>query len=111
MGDSGHSDATTIIDVTNPEVPVVFGTLPAAVPSALWQELEVYNNHVYLVQDLVGAGVQIFDLEAERVELCARPPAERDAPADLPAAEREHVHGRQREPRLGDVCSPPARTR
>lgn len=58
----GHSDATTFIDVSNPEVPIIFGTLLPAVPSVLWRELEVYNNHVYVVQDLVGAGLQIFDL-------------------------------------------------
>ena len=58
----GHSDATTFIDVSNPEAPVVFGTLLPAIPSVLWKELEVYDNHVYVVQDLVGAGMQIFDL-------------------------------------------------
>jgi choice-of-anchor B domain-containing protein len=58
----GHSDATTFIDVSNPEVPLVFGTLLPAMPTALWREIEVYNNHVYIVQDLVGHGLQIFDL-------------------------------------------------
>ena len=58
----GHSDATTFIDVSMPEAPLIFGTLLPAVPSVLWREIEVYNNHAYIVQDLVGAGVQIFDL-------------------------------------------------
>ena len=65
----GHSDATTFIDVSNPELPLIFGTLPPAVPSVLWRELEVYNNHVYIVQDLVGAGLQIFDLTKLRSAL------------------------------------------
>ncbi|MFN2467536.1 MAG: choice-of-anchor B family protein [Gaiellaceae bacterium] len=58
----GHSDATTFIDLSNPEVPLVFGTLLPAVPGVLWRELEVFDNHVYIVQDLTGAGLQIFDL-------------------------------------------------
>ena len=57
-----HSDATTFIDLSNPEVPVVFGTLLPAEPGVLWRELEVFDNHVYIVQDLTGAGLQIFDL-------------------------------------------------
>jgi choice-of-anchor B domain-containing protein len=58
----GHSNGTTFIDVTTPEAPLVVGTLAPAVPGLLWREIEVYNNHAYIVQDILGAGIQIFDL-------------------------------------------------
>ena len=57
-----HAEATAFVDVTNPDVPVVQGTLPAPFPGAVWRESKVYNNHVYIVQDVIGAGLQIFDL-------------------------------------------------
>jgi choice-of-anchor B domain-containing protein len=58
----GHSNGTTFIDVSNPEAPVVFAHLPPALPGVLWRELAIYNNHVYIVQEIAGAGLQIFDL-------------------------------------------------
>lgn len=65
----GMSESTVFVDVTIPEAPVVRGHIPfpraapgGTWPGTLWREVKVYNNHAYIVQDLVGSGVQIFDL-------------------------------------------------
>ena len=76
----GHSNATSFIDVSNPEVPVYMGTMPAILTGALWRELAVYNNHVYVVQDQAGLGMQIFDLTRLRLP----PPAPDPCAAPVP---------------------------
>jgi len=61
----GHSEATSFVDISNPESPIFLGTLPTAAVGALWREMRVYKNHVFIVADFVanvGHGMQIFDL-------------------------------------------------
>jgi choice-of-anchor B domain-containing protein len=71
----GMTQSTTFVDVTIPEAPIVRGIIPApaGAPGTLWREVKVYNNHAYIVQDLLGSGVQIFDLTRLRLPAPAPP--------------------------------------
>ncbi|MFN2468685.1 MAG: choice-of-anchor B family protein [Gaiellaceae bacterium] len=77
----GMSESAVFVDVTIPEAPVVRGLIPFprtvvppnAAPGTLWREIKVYANHAYIVQDLIGSGVQIFDLTRLRLPAPAPP--------------------------------------
>ena len=61
----GRSDGTSFVDVSNPNQPRYLGDLPktAKSPPAVWRDMKVYRNHVYIVAD--GSrehGMQVFDL-------------------------------------------------
>ncbi|MGE5927581.1 MAG: choice-of-anchor B family protein [Gemmatimonadota bacterium] len=61
----GRSDGTSFVDVSNPNQPRYLGDLPktAGSPSAVWRDMKVYRNHVYIVADGSQAhGMQVFDL-------------------------------------------------
>lgn len=59
----GSSDGVQFIDVTNPTKPVYLGRLAGKADGALmWQELEILNDHAYVVCDLSPCNLQIFDL-------------------------------------------------
>lgn len=68
----GRSDGTAFVDVTDPLRPVYLGLLPrpstrtnnpsVAVAASLWKELKVLNNHVFVVSEATGHGMQTFDL-------------------------------------------------
>ena len=59
----GSSDGVQFLDVSKPEKPVYLGRL-AGKPdgSLLWQEIEILNDHAYVVCDLAPCNLQIFDL-------------------------------------------------
>jgi choice-of-anchor B domain-containing protein len=51
-------------DVTEPTKPVYLGLLLGkSAPVGLWQEIEILNDHAYVVCDLDPCGLQIFDLK------------------------------------------------
>jgi choice-of-anchor B domain-containing protein len=61
----GRSDGTSFIDVSNPNRPRYLGDLPktAKSPPAVWRDMKVYRNHVFVVAD--GSrehGMQVFDM-------------------------------------------------
>lgn len=61
----GRSDGTSFVDVTDGANPRYLGDLPKTVgqPSAVWRDMKVYKDHVFIVADNAGEhGVQIFDL-------------------------------------------------
>lgn len=68
----GRSDGTAFVDVTDPLNPVYLGMLPrptsrtnspaTPVSASLWKELKVLNNHVFIVSEAIGHGMQTFDL-------------------------------------------------
>jgi choice-of-anchor B domain-containing protein len=59
----GSSDGVQFLDVSNPEKPVYLGYLIGKADGALmWQELEILNDHAYIVCDLSPCNLQIFDL-------------------------------------------------
>ena len=61
----GRMDGTSFVDVSDPENPVYLGDLPKTEgsPGAVWRDMKVYKDHVFVVADASGAhGVQVFDL-------------------------------------------------
>lgn len=61
----GRSDGTSFVDVTNPSMPTLLGTLPMTegARAAAWRDMKVFNNHTYIVADGAGQhGLQVFDL-------------------------------------------------
>lgn len=60
----GSSLATGFVDVTDPADPVFLGQLPSEVPGAflLWRDIKVADNFAYIVSEIDGHGMQVFDL-------------------------------------------------
>ncbi len=61
----GRTDGTSFVDLTDPYNPVLLGNLPKTPGSrsAIWRDMKVYGEHVYIVADGAGQhGVQVFDL-------------------------------------------------
>ena len=60
----GLSNGVAFVDVSNPSAPVYLGNLPRTVTAddSLWRSLKVYRNHLYVVSEAVGHGLQVFDL-------------------------------------------------
>ncbi|MDH5590415.1 MAG: choice-of-anchor B family protein [Gemmatimonadota bacterium] len=61
----GMTDQTTFVDVSNPYAPVYLGRLPMTpgANGAVWRDMKVYSDHVFVVSDGAGAhGMQVFDL-------------------------------------------------
>ena len=66
-------DKTCFLDVTDPLNPVYKGFLSTNAGSNYWRDVKVYNNHAFIVADVVGAhGMQVFDLT--RLRSVASPP-------------------------------------
>ncbi|WP_327582351.1 choice-of-anchor B family protein [Nonomuraea sp. NBC_00507] len=58
----GRSSGTSFVDVTNPAAPVYLGNLPTATVNSSWRDIEVHNNHAYIVSEASGHGLQVFNL-------------------------------------------------
>ena len=58
----GSSEGLKFIDVTVPTKPVYLGTLLKPDSALVWQDVEVYEDHAFVVCDLSPCGMQIFDL-------------------------------------------------
>ena len=61
----GRTDGTSFVDLTDPYNPVLLGNLPKTPGSrsAIWRDMKVYDDHVYVVADGAARhGVQVFDL-------------------------------------------------
>jgi choice-of-anchor B domain-containing protein len=56
----GGSQNTHIVDVTNPDMPVIVASIPFS--NSLWKEIRVYQHYAYITTEGNGAGVQIIDL-------------------------------------------------
>lgn len=66
-------DKTCFLDVTDPLNPVYKGFLSTNAGSNYWRDVKVYNNHAFIVADVVGPhGMQVFDLT--RLRSVASPP-------------------------------------
>lgn len=65
----GLTNATSFVDVTDPENPLVLGTLPLTETALInvWRDMKVYKDHAYIVADGAGQhGMQVFDLRQLR---------------------------------------------
>ena len=59
----GTTRGAQFLDVSDPENPVHLGTLLGKPePALIWVEIEILNNHMYMVCDLSPCNLQIFDL-------------------------------------------------
>jgi choice-of-anchor B domain-containing protein len=59
----GLDNGTAFVRLTDPQNPVIAGTLPTQSVAAAWRDIKVYQNHAYIVADNAGAhGIQVFDL-------------------------------------------------
>jgi choice-of-anchor B domain-containing protein len=62
----GRNDGTSFVDLTDAAHPRYVGDLPMTPGSrvAVWRDMKVYRDHVYIVADGAGDhGVQVFDLD------------------------------------------------
>lgn len=64
----GTSNSTGFVDVTDPKNPVLLGTLPTrGTPDmVLWRDIKVDGHYAYIVAEVSGAGLQVFDLHRLR---------------------------------------------
>ena len=61
----GRTNGTSFVDISDPYNPLYVGDLPATPGSriAIWRDMKVYQDHVYVVADGAGEhGVQVLDL-------------------------------------------------
>ena len=60
----GTSTSTGFVDVTDPENPVLVGVLPTqGTPDyVLWRDIKVLGNYAFIVSEISGSGLQVFDL-------------------------------------------------
>ncbi len=62
----GSALATTFIDVTDPQSPRTVGVLPTATDAppdfVLWRDMKVDGNWAFIVSEISGHGMQVFDL-------------------------------------------------
>jgi choice-of-anchor B domain-containing protein len=65
----GRTNGTSFVSLRDPSNPVYVGDLPKTPGSrsAIWRDMKVYSDHVYIVADGAGAhGMQVFDLRELR---------------------------------------------
>jgi choice-of-anchor B domain-containing protein len=60
----GTSTSTGFVDVTDPADPVLVGVLPTrgTPDNVLWRDIKVHGNHAFVVSEVTGSGMQVFDL-------------------------------------------------
>ena len=65
----GLSNGTGFVRISDPENPVLVGTMATQTVSSTWRDIKVYQNHAFVVADGAGAhGMQVFDLTRLRGE-------------------------------------------
>ena len=58
----GSTRGLIIVDITTPSQPVYLGNLLKPDGAFVWQDVEVYRDHAFVVCDLAPCGMQVFDL-------------------------------------------------
>ncbi len=58
----GMADGTVFVDLSNPANPRYVGKMPTRQVIVPWRDMKVYRNHLYVVADGQGHGMQVFDL-------------------------------------------------
>lgn len=58
----GLTTGTVFVEVTQPENPVLIGSLPTASTASSWRDMKVYGNYAFIVSEASGHGMQVFDL-------------------------------------------------
>lgn len=58
----GTRQGTVFIDISNPEQPIILGTLLTATADSTWRDVKVFDNHAFIVSEATNHGMQVFDL-------------------------------------------------
>ncbi|MBX2828203.1 MAG: choice-of-anchor B family protein [Flavobacteriaceae bacterium] len=67
------NEATAFIDISDPLNPLYLGQMPGeSSQHTTWRDAKTYSNHVYVVSEDTGHGMQVFDLT--RLRNVASPP-------------------------------------
>lgn len=64
----GGIEGTVIVDISDPKRPDIVGTLPAhtIVANIFWRDIKVFDDHMFVVSESLGHGMQVFDLTQVR---------------------------------------------
>lgn len=63
----GGAEGTVIVDISDPKRPDVIGMLPTHTTGAfIWRDIKVFDNHMFVVSEDPGHGMQVFDLTEVR---------------------------------------------
>jgi choice-of-anchor B domain-containing protein len=65
----GGTEGTVIVDITDPKRPDIVGTLPAHTldpQRPFWRDIKVFDDHMFVVSEQLGHGLQVFDLTQVR---------------------------------------------
>jgi choice-of-anchor B domain-containing protein len=64
----GGIEGTVIVDISDPKRPDVVGILPAHTmdTNLFWRDIKVFDNHMFVVSESLGHGMQVFDLTQVR---------------------------------------------
>ena len=62
----GLDNGTAIVDISIPTAPLYLGKIPTATEPSSWRDVKVYNDHVFIVSEAPGHGMQVFDLKQLR---------------------------------------------
>jgi choice-of-anchor B domain-containing protein len=64
----GGIEGTVIVDISDPKRPDIVGTLPShsLVGNQFWRDIKVYADHMFVVSEHTGHGLQVFDLTEVR---------------------------------------------
>ncbi|MFC1758845.1 choice-of-anchor B family protein [Planctomycetota bacterium] len=58
----GRSDTVSFVDITDAANPAFLGMLPTHSLNRLYRDVKTYQNYAYVVADVSGHGMQVFDL-------------------------------------------------
>ena len=70
----GLDNGTAFIDITNPNLPIYLGKLPAHSGNSNWRDIKTHGNYAFIVSEASGSGMQVFDLT--RLRSVTSPPEE-----------------------------------
>lgn len=62
----GVRQGLSIVDISDPIYPVVVAFMETATSASTWRDLKVYADHVYVVSEAFGHGMQVLDLNLLR---------------------------------------------
>jgi choice-of-anchor B domain-containing protein len=77
----GVKDGTVFVDISNTNLPIYLGKLPTKTVNSSWRDVKVYQNHVFIVSEASGHGMQVFDLT--RLRNVSNPPETFTSDADF----------------------------
>lgn len=60
----GFTSGTGIVEITDPRAPVIVAYIGGGGVDTIWRDMATYQDHLYIVTDGTGVGLQIVDLSA-----------------------------------------------